>query len=217
MPFENIRIVFSNKKTGITDANSLIAFSKMVNFDSSKLVTINQIHSSEILIADSPGSYDSADGIINRGGNLVCSIKVADCLPIFFINNISKTIGLVHAGWRGISLGIIEQFVKSIKVYNENISDFHVLIGPSIQSCCFEIMDDVLDHFDSKFYTSIKTNKYRVDLQAWTVDQLIKFGFTKEKVKNINKCTYCLDVLYHSYRRDGSNSGRMYALAGWIN
>ena len=92
----------------------------MVNLDSSKLVTINQIHSSEILIADSPGFYDPADGIINKGGNLVCSIKVADCLPVFFANNISKTIGLVHAGWRGISSGIIGKFVESIKLCDEN-------------------------------------------------------------------------------------------------
>ena len=217
MPFENIRIVFSNKKTGITDANSLIGFSKLVNLDSRKLTTIHQIHSSDILIVESPGSYGSADGMINKGGNLVCSIKVADCVPIFFINNKSKTIGLVHAGWRGISSGIIAQFGNSIKACNENASDFYVLIGPSIQSCCFEIMDDVLDHFDSKFYTSINTNKYRVDLQAWIVDQLIKFGFNKEKIINVNKCTYCLDALYHSYRRDGSNAGRMYALAGWLN
>ena len=189
----------------------------MVHLDSTKLVTINQIHSAEILIADSPGFYGSADGIINKGGNLVCSIKVADCLPIYFVNDLSKTIGIVHAGWRGISSGIIEKFVNSIEVCNENVSDFYVLIGPSIQSCCFEIMDDVLDFFDSKFYTSIKKNKYKVDLQAWTVDQLIKFGFSKEKIKNINNCTFCLDDLYHSYRRDGSNSGRMYAVVGWLN
>ena len=189
----------------------------MVNLDSSKLVTINQIHSPEILIADSPGFYDYADGIINKGGNLVCSIKVADCLPIFFINNISKTIGLVHAGWRGISSGILENFVKSIETFNENVTDFYVLIGPSIQSCCFEIMADVLDSIDSKFYSSIKKNKYRVDLQAWAVYQLIKFGFSEEKINNINKCTFCLNDLYYSYRRDGSNSGRMYALAGWYN
>ena len=217
MPFENIRIVFSNKETDINDANSLIAFSNMVNLDSSKLITINQIHSPEILIADSPGFYDPADGIINKGGSLVCSIKVADCLPIFFVNNITKTIGLVHAGWRGISSGIIEKFVKSIEICNENISDFYVLIGPSIQACCFEIMEDVLEHFDSKFYKLIKTNKYRVDLQAWTVDQLIKFGFSEEKINNVNECTYCQNDFYHSYRRDGSNSGRMYALAGWHN
>ena len=201
----------------INDTNSLIAFSNMANLDSSRLVSINQIHSSEILIADSPGFYDPADGIINKGGNLVCSIKVADCLPIFFVNNISKTIGLVHAGWRGISSGIIEKFVESIEFCNENVTDFYVLIGPSIQQCCFEIMDDVLDSFDSKFYTSINKNKYRVDLQAWTVYQLIKFGFSEKKINKINKCTFCLDDLYYSYRRDGSNSGRMYALAGWIN
>tara|TARA_B100000131_G_scaffold301564_1_gene323885 strand:- start:1476 stop:2045 length:570 start_codon:yes stop_codon:yes gene_type:complete len=188
----------------------------MVNLDSDRLVTINQIHSSEILIANSPGFYDFADGIINKGGSLVCSIKVADCLPIFFVNNMSKTIGLVHAGWRGISSGIIGKFVKSIEVCNENITDFHVLIGPSIQRCCFEIRDDVLDSFDAKFYNPIKKNKYRVDLQAWTVYQLIKLGFSEEKINKINKCTFCLDDLYYSYRRDGSNSGRMYALAGWL-
>tara|TARA_B100001540_G_scaffold145965_1_gene129487 strand:- start:3757 stop:4326 length:570 start_codon:yes stop_codon:yes gene_type:complete len=188
----------------------------MVNLDSDRLVTINQIHSSEILIANSPGVYDFADGIINKGGSLVCSIKVADCLPIFFVNNMSKTIGLVHAGWRGISSGIIGKFVKSIEVCNENITDFHVLIGPSIQRCCFEIRDDVLDSFDAKFYNPIKKNKYRVDLQAWTVYQLIKLGFSEEKINKINKCTFCLDDLYYSYRRDGSNSGRMYALAGWL-
>tara|TARA_B100000287_G_scaffold152489_1_gene144140 strand:- start:849 stop:1418 length:570 start_codon:yes stop_codon:yes gene_type:complete len=189
----------------------------MVKLDSSKLITINQIHSPEVLIADSPGFYDPADGIINKGGDLVCSIKVADCLPIFFINNISKTIGLVHAGWRGISSGIIEKFVESIEFLNENVADFYVLIGPSIQRCCFDIMDDVLDSFDSKFYTSKNNNKYRVDLQAWTVYQLIKFGFSEKKINKINKCTFCLDDLYYSYRRDGANSGRMYALVGWIN
>ncbi len=189
----------------------------MVNLDPTRLVTINQIHSSEILIADKPGFYDSVDGIINKGGSLVCSIKVADCLPLFFINNVSKTIGLVHAGWRGISSGIVEKFVKSVELCNESVTDFYVIIGPSIQPCCFEIMDDVLDYFDSTFYNPIKKNKYRVDLQAWTVYQLIKFGFSEEKIKNIKKCTFCLDDLYYSYRRDGSNSGRMYALAGWHN
>ena len=63
----------------------------MVNLDSSKLVTINQIHSSEILIADSPGFYDPADGIINKGGNLVCSIKVA-CLLRMYVCSIKSTL-----------------------------------------------------------------------------------------------------------------------------
>ncbi len=208
-------MIFSNKRTGINDENSLVTLSEMVNLDPNKLVTINQIHSPKISIVDSPGFYDPADGIINKGGNLVCSIKVADCLPIFFVNNISKTIGLVHAGWRGISLGILENFVNSLESCNENVTDFYVLIGPSIQPCCFEIMDDVLEFFNPKFYSRKIKNKYRVDLQAWVVYQLIEFGFSEQKINNINKCTFCLEDLYYSYRRDGANSGRMYALAGW--
>ena len=110
----------------------------------------------------------------------------------------------------------LKKFVESIKFCNENVTDFYAVIGPSIRSCCFEIMDDVLNSFDYKFITSTKKDKFRVDLQAWTVYQLIKLGFSKEKINIINKCTFCLDDRYYSYRRDGSNSGRMYALAGWV-
>ena len=181
------------------------------------LIHINQIHSSKVIKADSPGIYSAVDGIINEGGNLVCSIKVADCLPIFFVNNNSKTIGLVHAGWRGLSLGIINQFANNINNYKENTFDYYVLIGPSIQSCCFKIRDDVLTSFDSRFYKQIKNNSYTVDLQAWAVNQLIDSGIEKNNITVINRCTYCMNTIYHSYRRNGQSSGRMYALLGWSN
>ena len=181
------------------------------------LIYINQTHSSKVVKAESPGFFDAVDGIINKGGNLVCSIKVADCLPIFFVNNSLKTIGLVHAGWRGLSSGIINNFANNINKNKENASDYYVLIGPSIQSCCFEIKDDVLSSFDSRFYKQIKNNKYRVDLQAWAVKQLEDSGIEKNNIIVINRCTFCLNTIYHSYRRNGKSSGRMYALLGWSN
>tara|TARA_Y100001970_G_C13962624_1_gene713950 strand:+ start:191 stop:874 length:684 start_codon:yes stop_codon:yes gene_type:complete len=215
LPFENIRLVFSNKSTGINNKNDLHSFVDMVGLKPDKLVTINQVHSSKVLIVNRSGFHNNADGLINKGGNLICAIKVADCLPIFFINNSTKTIGLVHAGWRGLSLGIIEEFVKKMEICDEDTSDFFILIGPSIQSCCFEIKNDVIEYFDPMFYTFIKKNKYRADLQAWAINQLIKCGFSLENITNINKCTFCMDDVYYSYRRDGSSSNRMYALAGW--
>ena len=72
-----------------------------------------------------------------------------------------------------------------------------------------------MDHFDPKHYNRSSNNKYKVNLQGWAIDQLVFSGLEREKIKFINKCTYCLDTLYHSYRRDGTNAGRMYALAGW--
>ena len=216
-PINDIKIVFSNKKFDIKDSIDLIYLSKLVGLNPENLIDINQTHSSKVINTDLPGIYDDADGIINEGGNLVCSIKVADCLPIFFVNNHSKTIGLVHAGWRGISLGIINEFANKIIKNKENPSDYYVLIGPSIQSCCFEIKDDVLASFDPRFYKQIDKNQYKVNLQAWAVDQLIDSGLEKNNISVINKCTYCLNTIYHSYRRNRSSSGRMYALLGWSN
>ena len=208
-------MVFSNKKTNLKKQNDLIDFCSLVGLNSDNIININQIHSSKVIMAEVPGNYDAADGIINEGGNLVCSIKVADCLPIYFVNNHTKTLGLVHAGWRGLSLGIINNFAKSINKYYENTSDYYALIGPSIQPCCFEIKDDVLDSFDSRFYKKTGFNVYTVNLQEWALNQLMNIGILKKNIFIIDKCTYCLDNLYHSYRRSGLAAGRMYALLGW--
>ena len=60
-------------------------------------------------------------------------------------------------------------------------------------------------------------NKFKTDLQGWAVNQLVSSGIDKEKINVINKCTYCSNALYHSYRRSGTNAGRMFALVGWLN
>ena len=216
-PLNDIRMVFSNKKVDIKKSRDLIDFSNLLGFNPDNVIKINQVHSSKVIMADVPGDYDIADGIINKGGNLICSIKVADCLPIYFVNNNTKTIGLVHAGWRGLSLGIINEFANNINNYKEITSDYYVLIGPSIQSCCFEIKDDVLASFDSRFYKQIGNNSYKVNLQEWAVHQLMDIGIDKKNISVIDRCTYCLDTIYHSYRRNGQDAGRMYALIGWSN
>lgn len=190
-------------------------FCNVVGLNPAKLITINQTHSRNIISPKKPGNYDSCDGIINFGGNLVCSIKVADCLPIFFVNVISKTIGVVHAGWRGLSVGIIEEYINRIKLNSESASDNFVFIGPSIQECCFKIQEDVLDQFDSTFVSKLDKIHYKVDLQNWAMSQLLKLKINEDKVFISNKCTYCFEEKYDSFRREGSNAGRMYAVLGW--
>jgi YfiH family protein len=137
-------------------------------------------------------------------------------LPIYFINNISRTIGLVHAGWRGLSLGIIKEYVEKIIINNESASDNYVLIGPSIQKCCFRIQKDVINNFDPKFYSKISDKHYQVDLQKWAVNQIMNLNIEKNKIFVSDKCTYCNKERYDSFRRDGATSGRMYALLGWL-
>jgi len=214
-PFKNIVSVFSNKIYNVKNKVDLEIFSRSVKLNPYNLITLNQIHSSNIIVANNPGHYKSIDGVINFSGELVCSIQVADCLPIYFVNNSSKAIGLIHAGWRGLSKKIIEEILNKIILCNENLSDFYILIGPSIRSCCFEVGDDVIQFFDSNYYYKKNNKKYSVNLQKWALNQLISKGIDQNKIIEIQKCTSCLEASYHSYRRNNVIAGRMYALLGW--
>ncbi len=152
---------------------------------------------------------------MNYGGKLVCSIKVADCLPIYFVNNVSKTLGLLHAGWKGLSSGIIKKYLDMISKDADNHLNTFALIGPSIQNCCFQVQEDVINQFDSKFYSKIDVKHFKVNLQKWALSQILDSNIKAENVSISKHCTYCDKSKYYSYRRDGGNTGRMYAMIGW--
>ena len=210
-----MKIVFSNKQKDIASKNDLRTFCTNIGLDPQNLITVNQIHSSSIISTELPGNYDCYDGILNFGGKLVCAIKVADCLPIYFVNNASKTLGLLHAGWRGLSLGIIKKYLNKIGEEVDGHLSTYAFIGPSIQSCCFRVKEDVINHFDSDFYSKINDNHFQVDLQKWALNQILDSKIKVENTFISKNCTYCNKSKYHSFRRDGKNAGRMYAIMGW--
>ena len=66
-----------------------------------------QIHSTKVQYINSPGNYNKVDGLITDNPNIMLTLKVADCVPIYLYIPDSKIIGLVHSGWRGTVNGII--------------------------------------------------------------------------------------------------------------
>ena len=58
-------------------------------------------------------------------------------------------------------------------------------------------------------------NRYLVDLQKWAVQQLVDLEIIKDQIHHIDKCTFCNQNEYHSYRRSGPEAGRMIAVIGW--
>ena len=109
----------------------------------------------------------------------------------------------------------IRDSINKIKSNDENVTDNYVFIGPSIQECCFKIQNDVLGLFDPTFVSRLDEIHYKVDLQNWAMSQLLKLDINKNKVFISNNCTYCFEEKYDSFRREGSNAGRMYAVLGW--
>lgn len=71
-----------------------------------KLPNIKQIHGRRIIALTEKSFQNSnrlqkADGLLTRTANVPLAVRTADCLSIFIFDPKAKSIGLVHAGWRG--------------------------------------------------------------------------------------------------------------------
>ena len=110
---DKIHAAFS-LKTLFNSGNERKLLSSLINLDPKKIVTPEQIHSSEVKIVDTPGKISSTDAIISSSKSLVLSIQVADCIPLYLADPYNNVIGLVHAGWRGIEKGIVENSINKM-------------------------------------------------------------------------------------------------------
>jgi len=182
-------------------------FNSHFNFNK-KLAYSRQTHSDIIKIINYEGNAGNCDSMISRNANIILAIQVADCLPVF-ITNVEKNIfSLVHAGWRGTKNKILyKTIINIVKIFKSDIKDLSVFIGPCIKKCCYEVGKDVSSHFDKK-YLFKKKKHYMLDLVSINIDQLNLLGIKKDKIFFDDRCTFCSNKNFHSFRRDSSMAGR---------
>jgi YfiH family protein len=173
-----------------------------------------QIHSATVRRAVTPGHVPECDGLITNVPGVVLSVTVADCLPILLADPETRAVGAVHAGWRGTAAGIAARAVEFLADYfGVRPSDLIAYLGPSARSCCYEVGEEVAALFDEP---AVRTDqgKYYLDLRAANERQLLDCGVSPQNIESSPDCTISRPDLYHSFRRDGSRSGRMMAVIG---
>ena len=173
------------------------------------IIKMDQNHSNTVhFISGNKQIYESTDALFTSNNNIALEVKVADCMPIFIFDKKSSFFGVIHAGWRGLANGIIENSINSLKEKDLEINNVKVFIGPSISQRNFEIQSDVMSYFDSKF-SIVKDGKIFLSLQEVAIDKFASYGISD--IVNINECTY-ENLNYHSYRRDKTDK----RMKGWI-
>ena len=75
---------------------------------------LEQIHSADVvnLDTDEPGAADAA---VTSATGKVCVVLTADCLPVLFSTKTGDRIGVAHAGWRGLKLGVLPATVAAVR------------------------------------------------------------------------------------------------------
>ena len=153
-----------------------------------------------------------ADASITRTPGIVLAIKTADCLPVLFCADDASEIAAAHAGWRGLSAGVLENTFAAMQTPRENILAW---LGPAIAAQSYEVGDEVRDAFlahDSaaaSCFTATRPGHWLCDLYAVARQRLERAGVTRIFGAGLDTFT---DPRLHSYRRDGAHSGRMVSL-----
>ena len=189
------------------------SFVHKLGLDGNSLVLPRQVHSKEVAIVSAPCTLPGTDGAITQQKDIVLSIQVADCIPLFLFHKTSHIIGLIHSGWRGTQLGIGPAALQ--KIVNGQPEEVMAVIGPSIEQCCFEVGPEVANEFDSLFSVKGSADRQMLDLKSIVKKQLVQAGLLENQILVDKHCTYCEKDRYFSYRRDGDKAGRMVAIAGW--
>lgn len=183
----------------------------------SEPIWLKQTHST-IALEATPAHMDTVgDASFSHQPKHICLVLTADCMPLLICNKSGTHVAAIHAGWRGLAGGIIENTLASL---NQPAEDLLVWMGPTIGPTKFEVGHDVYTAFTEHHqeaksaFSPHASNKWMANLY-----HLAKLRLQDKGIKHIyggQFCTYTQEDLFYSYRRDQGHTGRMASLI-WLS
>jgi hypothetical protein len=185
------------------------------------LITLKQIHSGLVHFIDNinykeylNNSFIEGDGIFTDSKELLLGILTADCIPVFYTDDSADIAGIVHAGWKGIKnkihINIIDRIREKLNIRPESL---HILIGPHIRNCCYEVKKDLIEELGTINFTTRKSSLF-LDIEACLTEDLIKKGIKSENIIKYLKCTKCSEYPHFYSYRGGDMRERMLSFIG---
>jgi len=177
---------------------------------------LRQTHGSRVVEADATTDEPEADAAIARRAGTVCAVLVADCIPVLLADRAGTTVGIAHAGWRGLAGGVVENTVRAMTGTGRDLIAY---LGPGIGPGAFEVGDDVREAFLARdagaaaAFTPHAAGKWLADLFLLARQSLRRAGVGE--IHGGALCTYSDARRFYSYRRSHT-TGRMAALI-WRN
>lgn len=175
---------------------------------------ITQVHGNRVVAAESVTGVLEADGITSTTAGIICRVRTADCLPVLLCNTAGTEIAAVHAGWRGLAAGILENALAAL---SSQPAQLLAWVGPAISQAHYEVGGELREVFlDSAgpgqteavmACFQARGDKYLADLVALARLRLAACGVVA--VFGGNFCTYADSRRFHSFRRDGDAAGRI--------
>ena len=167
------------------------------------------------------------DGIITVNRELIPTVTVADCMPLYLYDPVTGLFGIVHSGWKGTGI-VCDAIELAGRNYGAKTSDFCVVLGPHIRDCCYIVNEERAKWFSETFTpdcvrpleagVEVDWNNgggplYRLSLEKANLAAIKKAGVPDENVWIHPACTCCYkdpasgEYIYGSNRRETKENG----------
>jgi YfiH family protein len=183
-----------------------------------------QVHGVALVDAQTIEPATEADGVYTERPGVVVAVKTADCLPLLLADEQRRLVVAVHAGWRGLTAGIVAGAVALARGRGIAPEGLAAAVGPCIRTERFEVGCEVVDALhgprcgltpEQAALCAVKglEDRWHVDLQTAAVFVLLNGGMRPERIGVVQACTNA-DASWHSARREGPGFGSNWA---WIS
>lgn len=176
---------------------------------------LSQQHGNTVLGLDHRCETRVADGSFTNRDRTVCAVLSADCAPVFLCDRAGTFVALLHVGWRGLVVGVLEAGIAAV---SSSAQEMVCWVGPAISQEYFEVGDDVRcqlieNNPADESHIAPSGERYFADLPGLILARLRRIGVAY--VGASTECTYAKADRWFSYRRQGV-CGRMASLI-WID
>lgn len=191
---------FSEAADGdLTDRANVEALRAQLDLEA--IATMRQVHGTDVAWA-MPGLVPEADALLTYTPNLGVLVRVADCVPVVLATEERDTIGVVHAGRKGLVDGVVPAAVRIL--HERGKGALAAVIGPHICGRCYELDEQTAAGVAAAVPEAAATTRWgtpSADIGAGVEAQLRALGV---QVGRVDGCTL-EDDRYFSYRRDATS------------
>jgi YfiH family protein len=161
---------------------------------------VRQVHGTAVVEVDGPGGGGDADALVTAASSLPLLVLVADCVPIALVAG--DAVAAVHAGWRGLLAGVVEEAVEVVR--RRGGDAVRAVVGPCISPAHYEFGAAELERVAERLGPSVRARTAggaaALDLRAAVGASLARAGVADRT--DVDVCTY-ESADHFSHRRDG--------------
>lgn len=159
-----------------------------------------------------------ADALVACEPGFPVGIVTADCVPLLASSADGSAVAAIHAGWRGLAAGVVEQGLAMLQKKAPG-SPIHLAIGPGARGCCYEVDEPVCRALGARYRAQLAADVLRpacraghhlLDLAGLVERIVADLGIPPARVGAAHRvCTICDPLRFESFRRDGAGAGRL--------